>query len=253
MSQITVLDKSNVPTGPFTRAQVAEKLQSGEIALSNLAFVDGMTEWTPLQQVLARVDSMTISAPARIGISAPVAATASTPPAYSYAATMAPPSHLAYAGFWLRFVAYLIDGLIISVVVLGVSVVLGGLLGVIAFATGTQLTQSMFSDQTGASPAAVAIILVIEVVVYLGTLILAWLYFAKLESGSAQATYGKRVMGLKVTDMAGQRIGFGRASGRFFGKIVSSMTFYIGFIMAGFTERKQALHDMIAGTLVTKG
>ncbi len=81
---------------------------------------------------------------------------------------------------------------------------------------------------------------------------ISWLYFAKLESGPHQSTFGKRAMGLKVTNLAGGRIGFGQASGRFFGKIVSGMTLYIGFIMAGFTERKQALHDLIAGTLVVK-
>jgi uncharacterized RDD family membrane protein YckC len=73
------------------------------------------------------------------------------------------------------------------------------------------------------------------------------------ESSSAQATIGKRIMGLRVMDLEGQRIGFAQASGRFFGKIISGLILDIGFIMAGFTERKQALHDMIAGTLVVKG
>ena len=59
-------------------------------------------------------------------------------------------------------------------------------------------------------------------------------------------------MGLIVTDMNGQRITFGKASGRFFGKIVSGLICYVGFIMAGFTEKKQALHDMMAGTLVVR-
>jgi uncharacterized RDD family membrane protein YckC len=81
-----------------------------------------------------------------------------------------------------------------------------------------------------------------------------WLYFALLESGPVQATFGKRIMGLKVTDMAGERISFGRASGRFFGKLITGMIpFGIGYMMAGFTDRKQALHDLIAGTLVIRG
>jgi uncharacterized RDD family membrane protein YckC len=57
-------------------------------------------------------------------------------------------------------------------------------------------------------------------------------------------------LGLVVTDLDGQRISFGKASGRHFGKIISSLILCIGFIMAGFTERKQALHDIMAGTLV---
>jgi uncharacterized RDD family membrane protein YckC len=76
------------------------------------------------------------------------------------------------------------------------------------------------------------------------------LYFPILESSNWQATIGKRAVGIKVIDLDGKRITFPRALGRFFAKIISGLVLYIGFIMAGFTERKQALHDIIAGTLV---
>jgi len=79
-----------------------------------------------------------------------------------------------------------------------------------------------------------------------------WVYFAVLESSPWRATLGKKALGLSVVDLAGNRISFPRASGRFFAKIISSMTFLIGFLMAGFTARKQALHDMLAGCLVTR-
>jgi len=82
--------------------------------------------------------------------------------------------------------------------------------------------------------------------------VLNWLYYALLESSAWQATLGKKALGLEVTDMQGMRISFGRATGRFFAKIISSIILFIGFIMAGFTEKKQALHDMIAGTLVIR-
>jgi uncharacterized RDD family membrane protein YckC len=59
-------------------------------------------------------------------------------------------------------------------------------------------------------------------------------------------------MNLKVTDMNGNKIGFGKASGRHFGKILSGMILSIGYIMAAFTEKKQALHDKMAGCLVVK-
>ena len=59
-------------------------------------------------------------------------------------------------------------------------------------------------------------------------------------------------LGLKVTDMEGNRISFGRATGRYFGKIISGMILYIGYIIAGFTEKKQALHDIMANCLVTR-
>lgn len=79
-----------------------------------------------------------------------------------------------------------------------------------------------------------------------------WLYYALFESSVWQATLGKKALGLEVTDMQGRRIGFGRASGRFFGKILSTIILFIGFFMIGFTERKQGLHDILAGTLVIR-
>lgn len=82
--------------------------------------------------------------------------------------------------------------------------------------------------------------------------IVTWLYFALLESSSRQATIGKGIMGLKVTDLNGRRLSFGKASGRFFAKILSWMTLLIGFFMAFFTEKKQALHDLITGCLVVE-
>jgi uncharacterized RDD family membrane protein YckC len=82
--------------------------------------------------------------------------------------------------------------------------------------------------------------------------VVGWLYFALMESSSHQATLGKMALGIRVTDLQGGRLTFGRATARFFGKIVSGLICYIGFIMAAFTERKQALHDMIAGTLVVR-
>src|SRR2546428_774442 len=66
------------------------------------------------------------------------------------------------------------------------------------------------------------------------------------------ATVGKMVFGLKVTNLEGHRISFARATGRHFAKLISAMILLIGYIMAGFSERKQALHDMIAGTLVVR-
>ena len=84
------------------------------------------------------------------------------------------------------------------------------------------------------------------------TLAIQFVYFAYLESSEKQATVGKMVLGLKVTDLNGQRISFARAAGRFLGKFLSSMILGIGYIMAGFTEKKQGLHDMIAGTLVVR-
>lgn len=80
----------------------------------------------------------------------------------------------------------------------------------------------------------------------------SWLYESWMESSSRQATLGKMIFNMKVTDLNGNRISFARASGRHFAKYLSGLILGIGYIMAGFTDRKQALHDMIAGTLVRR-
>ncbi|NEP44244.1 MAG: protein kinase, partial [Okeania sp. SIO2H7] len=84
------------------------------------------------------------------------------------------------------------------------------------------------------------------------TTILKWFYFARLESWQGQATFGKRLMGVIVTDLNGNRISFGRAHGRYLSKYLSLITLLIGFIMAAFTKKKQALHDKIVETIVVK-
>jgi uncharacterized RDD family membrane protein YckC len=81
----------------------------------------------------------------------------------------------------------------------------------------------------------------------------AWLYESLLESSSWQGSVGKKLLGLRVTDMDGYRISFGRATGRHFGKILSGMICLIGFFMIAFTEKQQGLHDLLAGTLVLSG
>lgn len=78
----------------------------------------------------------------------------------------------------------------------------------------------------------------------------SWIYFAAFESSESQATPGKKALGIKVTDLNGKKISFGRASGRFFAKYLSAALLCVGFIMIAFTKRKQGLHDIIAGCLV---
>jgi uncharacterized RDD family membrane protein YckC len=252
MAAITVLNKGNVPTGPFTRAQLAEKLRSGEFSLSDLAFVEGLSQWTPLRDVLARVDVTEMPLPPPV-TAPPVPAPVSPPSAYSYAATMQPPSHLVFAGFWVRFAAYLIDAVILSVPI----GILGVIVGVVMVAAGAAsgFTHSMqnFNSDSPANAAFPIAIVLFELVIGAGFAVLGWLYFALLESGPHQGTYGKQIMNLKVTGMTGERVSIGRASGRFFSKIITGMVpFAMGYIMMVFMDKKQALHDLIASTLVVK-
>ena len=89
-------------------------------------------------------------------------------------------------------------------------------------------------------------------VTFVATVFGSWLYEAFMESSSYQATLGKMIFGMKVTDLNGNRISFERATGRHFAKWLSAMVLFIGYIMVGFTERKQGLHDLLAGTLVRR-
>jgi uncharacterized RDD family membrane protein YckC len=78
-----------------------------------------------------------------------------------------------------------------------------------------------------------------------------WLYFGLMTSSSKQATLGKMAMGLIVTDVRGERISFARASVRFFASLLSAMT-TVGYLIQPFTDKRQALHDVIAETLVVR-
>jgi len=81
--------------------------------------------------------------------------------------------------------------------------------------------------------------------------LMVWIYFSVLDSSSWQASVGK-ALGLKVVDKNGDRISFGRATGRHFAKIIYGLTILIGYMMVGWTKRKESLHDMIAATLVIR-
>jgi len=152
-----------------------------------------------------------------------------------------------YAGFWLRFVAYLIDGL---VSVAGFLILLVPLF----ILTGAGAALSKIGSGEDISDNVAAFMGIGFIFGFFGIiLVVSWLYYALSESSSWQATLGKKVLNLKVTDMNGQPISFGRASGRYFSKIITGMIpLFIGYIMAGFTEKKQAIHDMIASCLVLR-
>jgi uncharacterized RDD family membrane protein YckC len=145
-----------------------------------------------------------------------------------------------YAGFWLRFVAVIIDGLVLAIPCW----IIGAMVLASAFPV---LARSQNNP-------GLAFAVILPRIFFLDFLLIAvaWVYSATMESSAWQATLGKKALGLYVTDMEGNRISFARASGRHFGKIISGMILYVGFIMAGFTEKKQALHDMIASCLVQR-
>jgi uncharacterized RDD family membrane protein YckC len=171
----------------------------------------------------------------------------STHAAYADPAGLVVSRGFSYAGFWLRVVATLIDSVVMSLA-------LGVLLVPLFFLSGAAGMIEAIAEHHGQPDPGVIISLIAMMFVLATVSVLGqWLYHAYLESGEKQGTWGKQLMGLYVTDLMGQPITFGRASGRIFAKIVTGMIpLGIGYIMAGFTERKQALHDMIASCLVLR-
>jgi len=131
-----------------------------------------------------------------------------------------------YAGFWKRTLASIIDSVITS--------------------TGSILILLLLILLCN-SEKQYSIALTIW---YILAVVIVWLYYTLMESSSYQGTVGKIFLGIKVTDLNGHKIGFGRATGRHFGKIISAIILFVGFIMVAFTKRKQGLHDIMAGCLV---
>ena len=131
------------------------------------------------------------------------------------------PEQPRYAGFWIRLLAYIIDAVV---------------LGVITFPLIQVLTSmGIAGDSTNVLGIAIS-----------------WMYFAVFESSEWMASPGKKVLGLIVTDDQGMRLSVGRATRRYFAKILSALLLGIGFFMIAFTARKQGLHDKIFHTLVLR-
>ena len=144
------------------------------------------------------------------------------------------PEYFAYAGFWRRFAAVFIDGLILAIV----SMIVYSVFGVSLFRPNPEMFENGI-------PVSYSIAYLINVGIQIS-------YFAYLESSEKQGTFGKQAMGIVVTGLNGERITMLNAVGRYFARILSALIMGIGYLIQPFTAKKQALHDMIAGTLVYK-
>jgi len=161
-----------------------------------------------------------------------------------------------YAGFWARFAASLIDSILVGIVksvigfiffpiIIGLNI-FDEFNGNIHF---TGFEDYYYEDQFADFFIIFFGFMIVFIII---SIIIDWLYFAIMESSSKQATIGKMALSIKVTDEMGNRISFARASGRYFGKILSGLILMIGYIMAAFTQKKQALHDILSNCLVVK-
>ncbi|HTF24364.1 MAG TPA: RDD family protein [Candidatus Limnocylindria bacterium] len=209
----------------------------GRVMADGAAFCSNCGQAFAVAAAVARAPMM--SSP----VAAPIAGGVAAVPAYAgYAAV----PRVEYAGFWVRFLAFLIDN-----AVMGIGFVL--ILIPLIFLTGLGGFIGEIHPNEDMNDVGIFMLFGLLFLAATVSLLLTWLYHALMESSEWQATLGKKVLGLVVTDMAGRRVSFGRATGRHFAKIITNMVpAFIGYIMAGFTERKQALHDMIAGCLVLR-
>lgn len=240
--------------GPVGAADLAALHADGQLDPATLVWREGMAHWQPWHTVMAEVVPETAHpaaarasfATASAGAPADAAASPWTvaEPRSPYAPPVAPVERAAdvypdgevvYAGFWKRVAAYLIDSVIIGVVSVVIGGAIGGVMGV-AFGVGGGL------DGGG--------VVAIQLVAQLVSLLATACYYGWFYASANQATPGKMAVGIKVVRSDGQGCGFWRGFGRYFAMILSGIILGIGFLMAAFTARKQALHDMICDTVV---
>lgn len=219
------IGNGGVQIGPLSQDEVGRRLASGEFSRDALAWREGMTDWLPISATPELAGFAYSPVPSAYPSAAPNSAVR-----LDY---QVPPSQYQYFGFWWRVLAYMIDGVLLNVV----GMVLGFIVG---FFIGLSMGRNNNAE------------FVAGLVANIVGIIIGWLYFALMESSSTQATLGKMAISAKVIDTEGRRITFGRATGRYFGKILSGLILCIGFIMVGTNPRKQGLHDQLAGTLVIK-
>jgi len=247
--------------GPLSADELAQRFHQGQLRLDALVWRDGMTDWQPLRDfteelALHQAPAETFYTPVEPAVAANPADMGAPAFAESSARTdspYAPPSatltsdeafygggEVVYAGFWKRVAAYLIDAFVIGIATQIVQlVVMGVFFGISASSMGNP--ETMFASGTG---------ILFVAALYLVPLAMNAAYYAAFHASSKQATLGKMAVGIKVVRTDGTRISLARGVGRFFATILSSLIIGIGFLMAAFTERKQALHDMVCDTLV---
>jgi len=256
-----VQDRQKV--GPVSKEQIRSLYEQGTISGEDLVWTQGMSEWKPASQVQARFAAPAAAQSAPPASPPPMAESNMDPaidmaaapleegaapeqaPAYDAGEGLgidrayAPTTEHEYAHFGLRLGAFIIDSIIVFAL---------NMMVLLAVGAGMALVMSMFQgSETGTSMASILGLIANGLMIAV-----PWLYYARQESGMRMATIGKRAVGIQVIDIDGYPVSFLRATGRHFGKILSGMICLIGYFMALFTQKKQTLHDMLAGCVVVK-
>ena len=241
-------------TGPLQDLDIRAAIAAGRLNRATLVWRDGMGGWLPAQQTeLAQAFAAPgmgqggppMLQPAQMGYSAPgYGAPGYGGPGYGgpgYGTGFGAPGYgggptLRFAGFWIRFAAYIIDAVLVQIG----AYALGALVGAIMAQAVLISDQAMELTNVQIASGAVG-------------LIWAFVYYLVSQAGRWQATPGKRLLGLRIIRTDGQRVGVGLALGRYLSYIVSALILSIGFLMIGWTDQKKGLHDMMCGTRVVYG
>lgn len=250
-------DAQRTQHGPVSAADLAALHTKGQLPAETLVWREGMSEWKPWREMIREVIAGDAPGDARAEALIKAAEAAPDDGAYRpYAiaepSPYAPPQarveearavvhggRVVYAGFWKRVAASFIDSFVTTALSYIVQIPLMMIFGV-------SMVGMAGGDDPFASGAGIAMIGLIYVV----SIGIPLLYFSWMHSSTHQASLGKMAVGIKVVRTNGERISFWRAFGRYWGMVLSALILLIGYLMAGFTERKQALHDMISDTLV---
>ena len=219
--------------GPVTLLELRKLVANGELMETDLVWKEGMPDWI----AVIDLDELHVSSSASTSPKAPSDSSRSQSPGQ------------ANAGFWFRFFAFLIDGLVIGTVGGALTTVL-----IIVLTLGFHVSLLSVTDRPSdaAEGAFTLAILLSWAVVAFANFILHWLYYAFMESSSHRGTLGKLACGIIVTDESGAPLSFAQATGRYFAKFVTNATFGLGYLMCIWTQREQCLHDKMAGCLVLK-
>ncbi|WP_052714137.1 RDD family protein [Paenibacillus dauci] len=148
-----------------------------------------------------------------------------------------------YAGFWKRFLATCIDSFILLLVA-------GIMIGFVVLMLNLNGDMNTGYANEPMSTGKSVFVALFPFLLLLLELVFPWLYYSMFEHSKYHATPGKMVLGIVAVDQQYRPLSFGRASGRYWAQLLNGFTLNIGFMVAGWTTHKQALHDLVAGTYV---
>ena len=231
--------KNGSKSGPFSPSQLRDMASRGDLLPTDMVWRQGLANWVQASAIKGLfAQQQAASMPPQPGPPTnPYAPPAIDELRFSAGPTGPSRDSLQYAEFMPRVAAALLDGLFLAV---------------IGCVPGLAIMVALFmalGNEPDAAEAAGAIGQCCFQVVYQ---VVAAIYYVTLETSTKQGTWGKQIVGIKVADLQGNRITIGRAIGRYFAKIITGLTCGIGMIMPLFTEKKQTLHDMIAGCVALK-